>query len=63
MRKSYELFVNQNWNTMCSNLTWSHYREVLSLENINKIIYYVKVVALLPLQAHYPDIPVFFKYK
>ena len=52
MRKSYELFVNQNWNTMCSNLTWSHYCEVLSLENINKISYYVKAVALLPLQAH-----------
>ena len=35
MRKFYELFVNQNWNTMCSNLTWSHYREV-NLKNINQ---------------------------
>ena len=43
MRKFYELFVNQNWNTMCSNLTWSHYREVLSLENINKITYYLNI--------------------
>jgi len=29
-------------------------------ENNNKISYYVKVVALLPLQAHYPVIPGFF---
>ena len=42
MRKFYELFVNQNWNTMCSNLTWSHYREVLSLENFNEIKYYLE---------------------
>lgn len=60
MRKFYELFVNQNWNTMFSNLTWSHYREVLSLENFNEISYYVKVVALLPLQAYHPVIPGFF---
>ena len=32
-------------------------------ENNNKISYYAKVVALLPLQAYYPVIPVFFKYK
>ena len=42
MRKFYELFVNQNWNTMCSNLTWSHYREVLSLGNFNEIKYYLE---------------------
>ena len=42
MRKFYELFVNQNWNTMCSYLTWSHYREVLSLENFNEIKYYLE---------------------
>ena len=60
MRKFYELFVNQNWNTMFSNLTWSHYREVLSLGNFNEISYYVKVVALLPLQAYHPVIPGFF---
>lgn len=27
---------------MCSNLTWSHYREVLSLENFNEIKYYLE---------------------
>ena len=42
MRKFYELFVNQNWNTMCSNLTWSHYREVFSLGNFNEIKYYLE---------------------
>ena len=42
MRKFYELFVNQNWNTMCSNLTWSQYLEVLSLGNFNEIKYYLE---------------------
>ena len=32
-------------------------------DNINKISYYVKFVALLSLQSHYPVIPVFLKYK
>ena len=41
MRKFYELFEGQIWNTLCSKLSWSHYREGLSLENINEIKYYL----------------------
>ncbi len=41
MRQFYELFENQIWNTVRSKLTWSHYREVLSLKNIDEIKYYL----------------------
>ena len=41
MRRFYEIFVNQIWNTSCSKLCWSHYREVLSLKDINAIRYYL----------------------
>lgn len=41
MRKFYEIFSNGKLTTMWSKLSWSHYREVLSLKNINEIIYYL----------------------
>lgn len=36
---------------------------MLFIRDINKINYYVKVVAFLPLKPHKPVIPVFSKYK
>ena len=41
MRQFYELFEGQIWNMTCSKLSWSHYREVLSLKDINAIRYYL----------------------
>ena len=41
MRQFYELFENQKWNMMCSKLSWSHYREVLSLKDFNAVRYYL----------------------
>ena len=43
MRKFYEIFSNEKLNTVCSILTWSHYRELLSLKNIVEINYYIKI--------------------
>ncbi len=43
MRKFYELFSNEKLYTVCSILTWSHYRELLSLKNIDEINYYIKI--------------------
>ena len=37
------LFENQKWNTLCAKLTWSHYRELLKIGDINKINYYIKI--------------------
>lgn len=41
MRKIYEMIVRTKWNTMCSKLSWSHYREVLSLNDSNEILFYL----------------------
>ncbi len=43
MRKFYEIFSNKKLYTLCSILTWSHYRELLSLKNIDEINYYIKI--------------------
>ena len=41
MRQLYEMIVKVKWNTMCSKLCWSHYREVLSIKDINEAMYYL----------------------
>ena len=43
MRQFYELFSSINWNPLGSNLSWSHYRELLKLKNKEEILYYIKV--------------------
>ena len=40
-RQFYETFKYEKWSTMWTKLCWSHYREVLSLKDINEIIYYL----------------------
>ena len=41
MRQLYEMIIKTKWNTMCSKLSWSHYREVLSLKDMDEIKYYL----------------------
>ena len=41
IRQFYDLFSNENWSTLWTKLCWSHYREVLSLKNIDEIKYYL----------------------
>ena len=41
IRQFYEMFSNENWSTLWTKLTWSHYREVLPLKDINEIKYYL----------------------
>ena len=43
MRKFYELFSIAKLHPLGSILLWSHYRELLSLKNINEIKYYIDV--------------------
>ena len=43
MRKFYELFSMAKLHPLGSILLWSHYRELLSLKNINEIKYYIDV--------------------
>ena len=41
LRKFFELFNKQKLNPLGSKLSWSHYREILSLKNANEIKYYI----------------------
>ena len=41
IRQFYDVFSNEKWSTSWTKLTWSHYREVLSLKDINAIRYYL----------------------
>ena len=43
MRKFYEIFLDIKWNPAGSKLTWSHYRELLVVKNIDAINYYINV--------------------
>ena len=41
MRQFYEMFDDEKFATTWQKLSWSHYREVLSLKDINEVIYYL----------------------
>lgn len=41
MRQFYEMIESTKWNAMRSKLSWTHYREVISLKNNNEIIFYL----------------------
>ena len=42
-RQFYEIVNNQKWSTLSTELTWSHYSELLFLNNANEINYYIKI--------------------
>ena len=44
MRKFYLLFKNEKVNALRSQLTWTHYRELLTLDDYNEIIYYINIM-------------------
>lgn len=41
MRKLYQVFSNEKLTPLVSKLTWSHYLQLLSIKDANKIIYYI----------------------
>ncbi len=43
MRKFYEVFSNEKLNPLGSKLSWSHYRELLVVKNIDAIRYYIDI--------------------
>ena len=43
MRKFYEIFNNSKLNPLGSKLCWSHYRELLTLKDIDEISYYINI--------------------
>ena len=43
MRKFYLLFKDEKMNALRSQLTWTHYRELLKIKNMDEIEYYIKI--------------------
>jgi hypothetical protein len=44
IRQFYILFSKQKWSPMATELTWTHYQELLSIKDINEINYYINEV-------------------
>ena len=42
-RQFFETFKTKKWSPVVTELTWSHYIELLPIKDINKINYYIKV--------------------
>ena len=45
IRQFYILFENQKWSPVGTKLNWSHYKELLSIKDINEINYYINQVS------------------
>ena len=43
MRKFYEIFSDKKLYPLGTKLSWSHYRELLTIKNINAIMYYIDI--------------------
>ncbi len=43
MRQFYEIFSSIKWNPVGSKLSWSHFRELLIVKDINAIMYYINI--------------------
>lgn len=43
MRKFYEIFSDEKLYPLGTKLSWSHYRELLTIKNIDEIIYYIHI--------------------
>ena len=42
MRQFYDVFENGKWSPMATNLTWTHFQELLSIKDSDAIDYYIK---------------------
>ena len=46
MRQFYNVFSDEKVSTLSTQLSWSHYCEILPLDDINTIQYYIKITEL-----------------
>ena len=44
MLKFYEFMKNTKFQTVSGKITWSHYCELLSINSIDKVNHYIKIV-------------------
>jgi len=43
MKQLYNMFSDEKVSTMATQLTWSHYSELLSIKDINIVMYYIDI--------------------
>ena len=43
IRQYYRMFKNEKWSPLATKLSWSHYTELLSIKDENKLIYYINL--------------------
>ena len=44
IRQFYILFKNEKWSTVSTKLSWSHYVELLTINNVNEVNYYIEMI-------------------
>lgn len=44
IRQYYFTIKDEKWSTMSTKLSWSHYAELLSIKDENKLLYYLNIV-------------------
>ena len=43
IRQYYRMFKDEKWSPLATKLSWSHYSELLSIKDINKLTYYINL--------------------
>ena len=43
IRQYYRMFKDEKWSPMATELSWSHYSELLSIKDENELIYYISI--------------------
>ena len=43
IRQYYRMFKDEKWSPMATKLSWSHYSELLSIKDKNKLLYYINI--------------------
>ena len=43
MKQFYNMFKDEKVSPLATQLTWSHYSELLSIKDINKLMYYINI--------------------
>ena len=46
IRQFYVLFKDEKWSTLSTKLSWSHYVELLTINNVNEVNYYINMIEL-----------------
>lgn len=49
MRKFYEIFSDEKLTPLVTKLSWSHYIQLLSIKDVNEIMYYINICETLKL--------------